>query len=71
MRALQIAAALLLSAGIVGSSDFAFAQDKKKKVTRQEAWSLCTAEVSRIPGDQHSQRYAAGAACMKKYGYRI
>jgi len=71
MRTLQIALATLVSVAFVASADVAFAQDKKKKVTRQEAWSLCTAEVSKIPGDQHSQRYAAGAACMKKYGYKI
>jgi hypothetical protein len=71
MRTLHIAAAMLLSVGLIASSDLVSAQDKKKKVTRQEAWSLCTAEVSKIPGDQHSQRYAAGAACMKKYGYKI
>jgi hypothetical protein len=49
----------------------ASAQEKKKKITREEAWSLCTAEVQVIPSDQHGQRYARGAACMKKYGFKI
>jgi hypothetical protein len=47
------------------------AQQKKGKVSKEQAWSLCAAEISNIPGDQHGQRYAAGAACMKKYGYKI
>jgi len=60
------AVALIASVGIASAQ-----QQQKKKVTKEEAWSLCTAEVSVIPSDQHSQRYARGAACMKKYGFKI
>jgi hypothetical protein len=56
---------------LVASVGMASAQQQKKKMTKEEAWSLCTAEVSVIPADQHSQRYARGAACMKKYGFKI
>ena len=66
----SVIVALCCSAMVAGVSA-ASAQEKKKKVTRAEAWSLCTAEVSTLPGDQHSQRYARGAACMKKYGFKI
>jgi len=56
---------------LIASVGIASAQQQKKKMTKEEAWSLCTAEVSVIPADQHGQRYARGAACMKKYGFKI
>ena len=58
-------------AALVAGISAASAQEKKKKITKEEAWSLCTAEVSIIPSDQHGQRYARGAACMKRYGFKI
>jgi hypothetical protein len=63
----------LSAAALLAASGPAFAQkkEKEKKITREEAWSRCTAEVSVIPSDQHGQRYARGAACMKKFGYKI
>ena len=66
----MVAVALAASLAV---ADTAFAQkkEKEKKITKEEAWSRCTAEVSVIPSDQHGQRYARGAACMKKYGHRI
>lgn len=54
--------------------DVAFAQQKKKqKLSYEEAWKRCTAEIDKaaVPKDWPSQRQAAGAACMKKYGYKI
>ena len=73
MRKFQIAVVTLFSAALLASAVPANAQQqqKKEKITREEAWSRCTAEVSTIPSDQHSQRYARGAACMKKYGFKI
>ena len=71
MRKFQIAVVTLFSAALVASVGPAAAQDKKTKITREQAWSICTAEVQAIPSDQHSQRYARGAACMKKYGFKI
>jgi hypothetical protein len=74
MRKIQFAMVALSSALLLASAGAAAAQQsqpKKQKITKEEAWSRCTAEVSTIPSDQHSQRYARGAACMKKYGYKI
>ena len=62
--------ALLLAAafGIIGVSD-AMAQ---KKVSYEKAWADCKQQIDRtVPGDQASARTSAGAACMKKYGYRL
>ena len=60
-------------AALLAAASPAFAQkkEKAKKITKEEAWSRCTADVAVIPSDQHGQRYARGAACMKKFGYRI
>jgi hypothetical protein len=73
MKMVHAAFAALLSSALIVLAAPADAQQQKKaeKISRQEAWSRCTAEVSKIPSDQHSQRYSAGAACMKKYGFRI
>jgi hypothetical protein len=71
MRKFQIAVVALFSAALLASAAPAAAQKKEKKITKEEAWSRCTAEVSVIPSDQHGQRYARGAACMKKFGYKI
>ncbi len=61
----------LASAALLVSVAPVHAQQKKEKVSREQAWSLCAAEVNKLPYDAHSQRYTLGAACMKKYGYRI
>jgi hypothetical protein len=61
---------LLIAAafGVIGVSD-AVAQ---KKVPYDKAWADCKTQVDRtVPGDAASARYSAGAACMKKYGYRL
>lgn len=72
MKKFHIVAVALFAVALVASVVPAAAQQQKKeKITRQEAWSRCTAEVATIPSDQHGQRYARGAACMKKYGFKI
>jgi|KBSMisStaDraftv2_1062788.scaffolds.fasta_scaffold7621412_1 hypothetical protein len=66
---------IALAASLAGSlvfADAAFAQ-AKKKVTYEQAWKLCTAEINAagVPRNREVQRQAAGAACMKKYGFRL
>ncbi len=58
----------------LGAAQAAVAKTKEaKKPTYEEAWTLCTAQLNRnhILGSEAGQRYAAGAACMLHYGYRI
>ena len=54
----------------------AAAQTKQmKKLTYDEAWATCKAEIAKNvspnEGRDSAARYAAGGACMKKYGYRL
>lgn len=63
-----------ISAGaLLSNAQLAAAQKTKAKPTYEEAWALCTAQMDRshILKADAGQRYAAGAACMLKYGYRI
>lgn len=58
----------------LGAAHSAVAKAKEvKKPTYEQAWSLCTARLNQnhILGNEAGQRYAAGAACMLHYGYRI
>jgi hypothetical protein len=62
------------SAIAFGAVQSAVAKTKEaKKPTYEEAWALCTAQLNRnhILVNEAGQRYAAGAACMLHYGYRI
>ena len=47
----------------------------KKKVTYDQAWKLCKAELDKsgAPGTGISanERHTRGAGCMQKYGYKI
>ena len=47
----------------------------QKKVTYEEAWKLCKAQLdksgARGTGISANERHTRGAGCMKKYGYRI
>ena len=43
----------------------------KKKMSYEEAWTFCKKHVDTLPWDQHGQRYARGASCMKRFGYKI
>jgi hypothetical protein len=63
-----------ISAGmLLSNAQPASAKKQKAKPTYEQAWALCTAEMDRnhILKVDAGQRYAAGAACMLKYGYRI
>jgi hypothetical protein len=66
---------MAVSAAIaLGAAQSAVAKTKEaKKPTYEEAWTLCTAQLNRnhILVNEAGQRYAAGAACMMHYGYRI
>ena len=49
-----------------------FAVAKSKKLTLDQAWAVCKAEIDRtIPKENHSARYSAGAACLARHGHRI
>ena len=47
--------------------------NEARRPTYEEAWSLCTTQLNQqhILSNEAGQRYAAGASCMLKYGYRI
>lgn len=64
--------AMFVSAA-TGAIHPAAAAKAKAHPTYEEAWTLCTAFLDRnhILKVDAGQRYAAGAACMHKYGYRI
>jgi hypothetical protein len=48
-----------------------FAATKGKKLTLDQAWAVCKAEIDRtIPKADHSARYSAGGACLMRHGYR-
>jgi hypothetical protein len=52
----------------------AAAAQKAKKLSYEQAWAQCKQEVSKnLPGENVTSagRYAAGGACMTKYGYRL
>ena len=49
-----------------------FAVAKGKRLTLEQAWAVCKAEIDRnIPKADHSARYSAGGACLLRHGYRI
>jgi hypothetical protein len=46
-----------------------------KKISYEKAWETCKQEIgANVPWadtNMSAARYTAGAACMKKYGYRL
>jgi hypothetical protein len=60
-------------AAALGFTADASAAAKKKKVTYEQAWKLCKAQLDKdkVPGvgTQSNERYLRGGACMKNYGY--
>lgn len=63
-----------ISAGmLLSNAQPASAKKEKAKPTYEQAWTLCNAELDRshILKADAGQRYAAGAACMLRHGYRI
>jgi hypothetical protein len=68
----KTAAIILAAATVMAVSNPATAATKGKRLTLDQAWTLCKAQVDRsIPRDNHSARYAAGGACLLKHGYYI
>jgi hypothetical protein len=61
-------------AGAFGFADNALAASEKK-LTYEEAWQRCKAFLDKEgaygTSTQANWRYTRGAACMKKYGYKI
>ena len=69
--AILLAAAVSMAFGLADSA----AAATKKKLTYDEAYAKCKAIMDKegTPGTltQANVRYTRGAACMKKYGYRL
>jgi hypothetical protein len=72
--AAKVFAGLLGAVIAVTSVTEVSAAKKPKKVSYEEAWALCKAELDRekIPGPMTSNdRYLRGGACMARHGYRF
>jgi hypothetical protein len=56
-----------------GLADSALAA--KKKLTYEQAWDACKKEMDKMgifgTSTQANERHTRGAACMKRYGYKI
>ena len=67
-----VSAGLALAAGVlIATSNTAWAQ---KKVRYETAFARCKSELNaKFPANEPeaSARYSAGAACMRRYGYRL
>ena len=65
------AAVIVTVAAALGAVQPAAAKTKPKP-SYEEAWKICNTELdhSHILKVDAGQRYAAGAACMHRYGYR-
>jgi hypothetical protein len=63
----------IAAAAALGFAGPALAKSKKAQLSYEDAWAVCKKFVDDgvKSWDQHTQRYARGASCMKKYGYRI
>ena len=72
----RILTVLLAGAFVVGPglAENALAKTKKK-LTYEQAWDVCKKEMDKMgifgTSTQANERHTRGAACMKKYGYRI
>jgi len=63
---------ILAAASVVAGSQPATAATKQKKLTYEEAYKVCKAQLDRqFTSDWHTARYTAGSSCMHKYGYRL
>ncbi|HET7803253.1 MAG TPA: hypothetical protein VFL53_03350 [Pseudolabrys sp.] len=68
--------AVLLAGAFVAASGLAdSALAAKKKLTYEQAWDACKKEMDKMgifgTSTQANERHTRGAACMKKYGYKI
>ncbi|MGE5165550.1 MAG: hypothetical protein ACM3IH_16190 [Sphingobacteriales bacterium] len=72
----RILAAVLAGAFVMG---FGLTEDAvaktKKKLTYEQAWDVCKKEMDKMgifgTSTQANERHTRGAACMKRYGYKI
>jgi hypothetical protein len=73
MRIALVGLSLAATMALVWTND-AGAQEKKK-LTYEQAWAACKKELTlNAPGADSTQsatRHTAGAACMRRYGYRL
>jgi hypothetical protein len=67
-----VAVTVAMSFGLAGPA-LAKSNRTKAQLSYEDAWAVCKKFVDEgvKSWDQHTQRYARGAACMKKYGYQI
>ena len=65
-----VAGAFVVTSGL---ADKALAA--KKKLTYEQAWEACKKEMDKMgifgTSTQANERHTRGAACMKRYGYKI
>ena len=67
---------MLVAGAFVAASGLADnALAAKKKLTYEQAWDVCKKEMDKMgifgTSTQANERHTRGAACMKRYGYKI
>jgi hypothetical protein len=72
---LPIAAVVALSAGMLFAATEIASAQKAQKMTYEQAYEKCRTTdmvgTGSAAGPGASQAYSRGAACMKKYGFRL
>ena len=71
----RIFVVLLAGAFVIGPGLAETTYAKTKKLTYEQAWDACKKEMDKMgifgTSTQANERHTRGAACMKRYGYRI
>ena len=71
----RILAVFLAGAFVMGPGLAENALAKTKKLTYEQAWDACKKEMDKMgifgTTTQANERHTRGAACMKRYGYKI
>ncbi len=76
-RILGIAATLLTAGALLAVTVPASAQQKQKKISYEEAFRRCKAFMDKEKGSlgagttSDANKSTRGAACMRKFGYRL
>ena len=76
-RTLGIAATLLTAGALLAGTVPASAQQKQKKISYEEAFRRCKAFMDKEKGSlgagttSDANKSTRGAACMRKFGYRL
>jgi hypothetical protein len=71
---LSVAAVTALSVGMLFAATEMASAQKAKKMTYEQAYAACAKDIqANVPPETTTSagRYTRGAACMKKYGYRL